>query len=64
MNEAEHLSLRSYEVNWEECRESVPETYGRYCGHGREMVEPRGHKSILVSTDWNSKQGFWNSEGN
>lgn len=33
MNEA--LSLKSYQVNWEACRESVPEEHGQSCGHGR-----------------------------
>lgn len=46
MNEAQPLSLRSYQAHWEGGGEPVPEGHNQCSGSEREEVELRGHKSI------------------
>lgn len=46
MNEAEAMSLRSYQGNWEGCGESVLEEHGQSCGHGKKR---RGAEGTQVS---------------
>lgn len=63
MNEAQPLSLRSYQAHWEGGEEPVPDGHGQCSGSEREEVELREHKSISGLTDWSSRHGYWHRGG-